>query len=292
VFDRYGIIFGIIVSIIVHGVLLIAVKGLPVYLEKKPRTIEEYTEVELIKRSIPPPPIPKDKKPLHDEVLKEKIAPRPLQLPPALYVRALESRVKEMSLGKSPRLPDVEIELPTASARPEIDTGYTIKMSERLVHAAVEKLEKSPLPTGGIAGVVIPMRAGSLERKELQIEVPEVLTKIARLAPPSPREVTRSKKLPSARELFQIKGPAGERKVTYRPSKPPAVELEAETEIVLKFWVLPNGEVGRIIPIKKAEPVLEAKAIGYLKEWRFNPLSPDEAQVEQEGIIPVRFTIK
>ena len=66
---------------------------------------------------------------------------------------------------------------------------------------------------------------------------------------------------------------------------PPSVTVESESEIELRFWILPNGAVGRVVPVKKSDPRLEA-LVNYLRHWRFTPLPPDTVQDEQWGIIP------
>lgn len=96
---------------------------------------------------------------------------------------------------------------------------------------------------------------------------------------------------PAPNPAVQIKGPAAERRVIFQPP-PPSPTIESETEIELRFWLLPNGTVGRVVPLKKADPRLEALAINYLRNWRFNPLPPDVAPDEQWGIIPFKFRIR
>lgn len=293
-FEKYGLILlGIPVSLAVHGVVLWKVPELPGYLEEEQKVIEEYTEVELVKRSITIPPLRKEEKtPPEKEVLKRKPLPKPPEPPEALKLKDLESRVKEFSLGQSPKQPDVEIKLPRRQARSEIEAGYAERLSEQIAQAIVEEMEKSPLPTGEPMGRAIPIKVGTIEREELEVKPSETFPTVARLEPAPIKEEPGREKLSTGRVRFRIMGPAGKRKVISRPPEPPVVELESETEIVLKFWVLPNGEVGRAIPIKKGDPGLEAKAIGYMKKWRFDPLPRYEDQVEQEGTIPIRFTIK
>jgi TonB family protein len=97
--------------------------------------------------------------------------------------------------------------------------------------------------------------------------------------------------MPSPQLTSPIKGPASERKVIFQPP-PPSVTVESESEIELRFWILPNGAVGRVVPVKKSDPRLEALVINYLRHWRFTPLPPDTVQDEQWGIIPFRFRIR
>ena len=88
-----------------------------------------------------------------------------------------------------------------------------------------------------------------------------------------------------------IRGPLGARKILERPNLP-SVKVRVEAEIELTFWVLPNGIVDRAIPSVKGDTELERVAIQYLKQWRFVPLQMDEPQVEQWGLIPVKFKLQ
>jgi len=90
---------------------------------------------------------------------------------------------------------------------------------------------------------------------------------------------------------LQIQGPAAERQVIFQPP-PPAATVDREIDIELRFWILPNGTVSRVVPLKKADPRLEALAISYLRQWRFSPLRTDVAADEQWGIIPFKFRIR
>jgi len=91
--------------------------------------------------------------------------------------------------------------------------------------------------------------------------------------------------------LLKIRGPLITRKIVERPP-PPQVKLKTEGEIELTFWVLPDGMVDRVVPTMKGDTELERIAIQYLKQWRFAPLPKDKPQVEQWGIVPVRFKLQ
>jgi outer membrane biosynthesis protein TonB len=115
------------------------------------------------------------------------------------------------------------------------------------------------------------------------------------LAPPAHRESGSTRPatltLPSPQLTSLITGPAAERQVIFQPP-PPRVSVESESEIELRFWILPNGAIGRVVPVKKSDPRLEALVISYLRHWRFTPLPPDSPQDEQWGIIPFKFRIR
>jgi hypothetical protein len=97
--------------------------------------------------------------------------------------------------------------------------------------------------------------------------------------------------LAAAHPALQIQGPAAERRVIFQPP-PPTATVDREIEIELRFWILPNGTVSRVVPLKKADPRLETLAINYLRHWRFNPLPTDVVADEQWGIIPFKFRIR
>jgi len=92
-------------------------------------------------------------------------------------------------------------------------------------------------------------------------------------------------------KTWEIKGPAAQRKLLYRP-RPPRLELPSSMEIELKFWVLPDGSVGQVIPVKRGNALLEREMMVYLKKWRFNPLPPYLPQEKQWGTIPIKYLIK
>jgi hypothetical protein len=115
------------------------------------------------------------------------------------------------------------------------------------------------------------------------------------LTPPTRRELAPTRPatltVPSTQVTAVIQGPAAERQVIFQPP-PPSVPVESESNIELRFWILPNGAVGRVVPVKKSDPRLEAIVISYLRHWRFTPLPPDSPQDEQWGIIPFTFRIR
>lgn len=71
------------------------------------------------------------------------------------------------------------------------------------------------------------------------------------------------------------------------PSFPPGVSTSAQIRI--RFTVRPDGTVGAIVPLQKADPRLEKAAIDALRQWRFNPLKDD---IDMVGIIPFTFRLR
>ena len=95
----------------------------------------------------------------------------------------------------------------------------------------------------------------------------------------------------TARPFF-IQGDAADRTIVQQVLPEYPAELQREARIQLKFTVYPDGRVGRIIPIKKAGPVLEERSIRALKQWRFDQLSPSQPQKEVTGIITFVFKLQ
>lgn len=90
--------------------------------------------------------------------------------------------------------------------------------------------------------------------------------------------------------FLEIKGPVAKRVIVYRPPIP-KVSVEITTDIQLKFWVSPDGTVGRVIPLVKGDSRLEEEAIKYIKQWKFAPLASTEPQLDQWGTIPIKFLL-
>ncbi len=116
--------------------------------------------------------------------------------------------------------------------------------------------------------------------------------------PPIEKKKETTKENTSNKELFGNKtdgqgsmgydiewGGAGKRKIySYKlPEYPGGVQKEAD--IRLRFSILPDGSVGTIFPLTKADTKLENAAINSLRQWRFEPLNSNQKQVEQFAII-------
>ena len=86
----------------------------------------------------------------------------------------------------------------------------------------------------------------------------------------------------------QIEGPVKGRSVVYRPALPSA-SIKINIELRFRFWVMPDGSIGEVIPIKRGNADLEQIAISYLKQWRFEPLPLNVAQQQMWGTIPIKF---
>ncbi len=87
---------------------------------------------------------------------------------------------------------------------------------------------------------------------------------------------------------YLITGPVSDRKIIFRPPPPRPITSVVGT-VQLKFWVNPDGTVGKIVPIVRANPDLERIAIEYIGKWRFETLPA--GQGKQWGTIPIRFKL-
>ena len=62
--------------------------------------------------------------------------------------------------------------------------------------------------------------------------------------------------------------------------------------IKIRFYVKPDGTVGRMIPEVKADSRFENSALKALKNWKFSKLDSQAPQVEQQGVITFVFKLK
>jgi hypothetical protein len=74
------------------------------------------------------------------------------------------------------------------------------------------------------------------------------------------------------------------------PAYPPGVDKEIN--IKLRFTILPDGTVGNIIPLTKADTRLEDAAINSLRQWRFEALNPSQSKMEQVAVIVFPYRLR
>jgi protein TonB len=87
-------------------------------------------------------------------------------------------------------------------------------------------------------------------------------------------------------------GGKGNRKI-YSYSLPSYPEgVDKEIDIKLSFTILPDGTVGQIRPLTKADTRLEDAAINSLRQWRFEALSPLMKQTEQGAVIVFPYRLR
>lgn len=87
-------------------------------------------------------------------------------------------------------------------------------------------------------------------------------------------------------------GGRGKRNIYYYilPDYPAGVNKEID--IRLRFSILPDGTVGTVIPLIKADTRLEEAAINSLRKWKFEPLRKNQEQVEQTAVIVFPYRLE
>jgi TonB family protein len=202
----------------------------------------------------------------------------------------LEGAIAGLSAGVSAPLPLPALQLPPLQAL-EAGTEPPPPLPPDLGAVTSTILEQSLQSPGIRSGEEQPVERGEVRLGDKQIpsrlELPALDQRlIARALPETPAA---RPALPPAQ--FGIQGPVARREPLYRPTLP-EVQVPAESEITLKFWVRPDGVVSRVLPERKGDATLEVAAIRYLEGWRFTPLPRHEPQIEQWGTITIRFLLR
>ncbi|MCW8850276.1 MAG: energy transducer TonB [Melioribacteraceae bacterium] len=87
-------------------------------------------------------------------------------------------------------------------------------------------------------------------------------------------------------------GGKGMRKI-YSYSLPEYPEgVSKEIDVKLKFTILPDGTVGKILPLIKADTRLELAAINSLRQWRFEPIAENGKASQQNAVIVFPFRLQ
>lgn len=68
--------------------------------------------------------------------------------------------------------------------------------------------------------------------------------------------------------------------------------VNKEIDIRLRFSILPDGTVGNILLLTKADTKLENAAINSLRQWRFEALAPGQKQNEQTAVIVFPYRLQ
>jgi TonB family protein len=278
-----NLLIGLVLSLSIHAYIVMWVP--PFSMPTTTLRLPSEVEVQLRDWPMPAATSPPLEAVKRDEPTPALSTPAPAAkpvVPP--NTQALQDAVQ---VALTPARPDrVEVQLPEGlPALPTIDAQHDpLWLAEGLRDAI--QYEPRLADVAALPELPAPER----QRPETR-----ALPPLPTLVPPGRRETvptrTATITMPSPQLTSPIKGPASERKVIFQPP-PPSVTVESESEIELRFWILPNGAVGRVVPLKKSDPRLEALVINYLRHWRFTPLPPDTVQDEQWGIIPFKFRIR
>jgi TonB family protein len=278
-----NLVIGLILSLLIHASIVMwgppfsmstpdfpRSTAVEVQLREWPAPIPTSPSTESLKIEEPPPALPTPVPPL-----KPVLPPNTQALQDAVQTVLTQVRTDRVEV----QLPERLLPLPTLDSQ-------TDAMS--LAEAVKESLQHEPrlADAPGLPDVPAPERQ-FVEARDLP-PLPTLERPVRReTSPTQPTTMT----FPSPHVASPIKGPAAERQVIFQPPAP-RVTVESESEIELRFWILPNGAVGRVVPVKKSDPRLEAIAMSYLRHWRFNPLPSDSRQDEQWGVIPFKFRIR
>lgn len=281
-----NLLIGLVLSVLIHA--YVVMWGPPFSMPTATLRPPPAVEVQLREWPSPVPASP----PLEAVKIKEPPPAVPTPAPSATptlppNTKALQDAVQmALTPGRSNR---VEVELP--ERLPALPTLEAEHDPIRLAEGWRDSSQYEPYEPRLTDGAMLP----ELPPPERQHVETRVMPPLPTLTPPTRRESVSTRPatitLPSPQLTSLIKGPASERQVLFQPP-PPSVTVESESEIELRFWILPNGAVGRVVPMKKSDPRLEAQVISYLRLWRFTPLPADSPQDEQWGIIPFKFRIR
>jgi len=87
-------------------------------------------------------------------------------------------------------------------------------------------------------------------------------------------------------------GGRGKRRIYsyFLPAYPEGVSKEIDLR--LRFTILPDGTVSKIVPLIKADARLESSAINSLRQWRFEPIPTNMKQMEQTVVITFPYRLQ
>jgi hypothetical protein len=197
------------------------------------------------------------------------------------------TRLSEMALSEEPKPP-----LPRVSLLPpgKLDENEQMRILERsrFYHELEEQVRKGEREKG-LSDVPGPKTS---DVKDGDIPLPEdreAQRIIATLREEAQEEVKGKKSIKA--DTVGIKGPAASRTISYIPD-PLQVKVSMGGDALLKFWVLPDGTVSRVIPLAEGEDRTTVEALNLLKKYRFDPLPADIPQVKMWGTIPVKSVLK
>lgn len=87
-------------------------------------------------------------------------------------------------------------------------------------------------------------------------------------------------------------GGKGYRRILSHHIPPYPEGVAKDIDIRLRFKILPDGTVGEIVPLRKADTRLEAAAISSLRRWRFEAIPSSKKQIVQDVVITFPFRIR
>ena len=251
--------------------------------------------------------------PKSDKLPAEQKEIRPIEMKRSLPVQPRRPSIAPTRVENSQKKnkPEEDLNFLLEAHRPEERQFSTEELPEKMLgfdKRPAKEMNRENMPAsspsfGGASPVKrIGLNKGNEDDKNRfgvfagdNFEVPEIkeIVQDASIAEKK-KETTFSEETETAKNLDindQIEGPVKGRAIVYQPS-PPEIDIVNEVEFKLKFWMLPDGTIGEVIPLKRGDAKLERVAIAYLKTWQFEPLSPEAPQRKIWGTIPIKFTAR
>ena len=272
----FSLVLTLLVSIVLHVGLVLFGPAVPLSPVRAGQP--DAMEVALVRREVPIPEA------LRPKPLPEVPLPEPLDLSGLLWGKTAAER--SLNLAVKP-----EFKMSGPAALPEsrpLPEPPAVDLPAPALAPGAAAIAEPPEASGGLGEIALSMGAPA-ESKGLM----EGRSRAPLLDDGADRkmlaELSRASR---TRRGAVIGGPAARRRIVFRPKPPRPEGLEDTTEIILKFWVLPDGTVGRVVPIRKASAYLEGLAAKNLKRWRFSPLQPGAGAGEQWGAITFRFLLR
>jgi protein TonB len=87
-------------------------------------------------------------------------------------------------------------------------------------------------------------------------------------------------------------GGKGKRQIWSYPLPKYPAGVYKEIDIKIMFTIKPDGSVGSTRLLTKADTKLENAAINSLRQWRFEPLSSSQKQIEQNAVIVFPYRLQ
>jgi TonB family protein len=202
----------------------------------------------------------------------------------------ITSKLKEVSLGESVDVPSPSFLLPERKEKITAEERVKLLRNSSFFKDLGRLFHESSTPIGNRGGKELSIGVGEMEISKERIVEDRGTQRIMDRMIGTNQFRNESPRNPEENSTG-IEGPVGTRRILYQPEIP-EVKVGREGEVELRFWVLPDGSIGRVLPVIRGDAELEQIAISYLKQWRFERLNSGGQRVEQWGTLTVKFRMK
>jgi outer membrane biosynthesis protein TonB len=197
-------------------------------------------------------------------------------------------RLSEMALREEPQPPLPRVSLfPTE--KPEEQEKMRILKNSRFYHE-VEEIIQEEERQQEFFNVPRP-QIGDVKGGDIPVPEDVVAKEFIASLRATVQEEEGAQKKNAEDTALDIRGPAASRKINYIPP-PLQPKPSVDGDILLKFWVFPDGTVGKVVPLIAEDTRVYTAAINHVKQYRFEPLPKDSPQVETWGVIPVKSVLR